>query len=192
MDVAKAITSTHGPSYLCKQKPKYTQSVQCDDDDDDADVDEEVTFTKAQEEKRMTLGNLFVIALCIEKHKTVLFYCYEAIDIHVLSMRRRRYACVCFSFACTSGGCATTWIALFCVFSDWKHVNKFIIIGSVVMKTCAHCAILCTALACTGEDCVIHAIVLVTLSSGWHAGWKFSETIGQTNQTTLLLLRNAL
>lgn len=35
-----------------------------------------------QEEKRMTSGNLFIIALCIEKNKTVLFYCYEAIDFN--------------------------------------------------------------------------------------------------------------
>lgn len=96
---------------------------------------------------------------------------------------------MCFSFACTSGGCATTWIAHIFFDCYYRNTYKFIIIRIVVMRTCAHCAILCTALACTEEDCVIHTIVLLRRVGGTQKEILRNDRANKSNDVTPTMKR---
>lgn len=130
----------------------------------------------------MTPGNLFIIALCTERRirrcyfiamKPLISMCFQCVgeSVHVCA----------FLLLAPLAGVLQHRFDFYC-----RNTYKFIIIGIVAMKTCAHCAILCTALAYTGENCVIHTIVLLYRVGGTQK--KILRTIWQTNQTTLLLL----
>lgn len=57
------------------------------------------------------------------------------------------------------------------------------------MRTCAHCAILCIALACTEEDCVIHTIVLLRRVGGTQKEILRNDRANKSNDVTPTMKR---
>lgn len=106
----------------------------------------------------VTSGNLFIIALAIERERRVIIAVKPLISMCSPCVGEWVEVEIFSFFACT----LYLWRVLRLLLS--KH--KFIIIGIVVTKACVHCAIFYMHYTHAHGDCVIHTTVLLLYRVG--------------------------